>query len=83
MKNGKKVVTSSSEGVINLFSWDWFGDCRDRITGHPNSIESMVYIKFIYKLKIKLDENTLITGNEDGFVRGVSVYPNSITDILG
>jgi len=25
----------------------------------------------------------LITGNEDGFVRGVSVYPNSITDILG
>ena len=83
VKNDQFVACSTSLGVILLFKWDWFGDCKDRITGHPNSIESMVYIKFIYKLKIKLDENTLITGNEDGFVRGISVYPNSITDILG
>lgn len=26
VKNGKKVVTSSQEGVISLWNWDWFGD---------------------------------------------------------
>jgi WD40 repeat protein len=38
MKDGKKVMTASGEGVLNLFTWDWFGDCNDRIVGHPNSI---------------------------------------------
>src|SRR5688500_2730353 len=51
-KYGKKVLVSSSEGIINLFSWDWFGDISDRITGHPNSIDTM----------IKYDEDTVITG---------------------
>jgi hypothetical protein len=72
MKNGKKVVTSSSEGVINLFSWDWFGDCNDRIVGHPNSIDCIV----------KFDEDTIITGCEDGLVRAVSILPNRILAIV-
>jgi len=72
MKNGKKVVTSSSEGVINLFSWDWFGDCNDRIVGHPNSIDCIA----------KYDEDTIITGCEDGLVRAVSVLPNRILAII-
>ena len=53
VKNDQFVACSTSLGVILLFKWDWFGDCKDRITGHPNSIESMVYIKFILKKKIK------------------------------
>ena len=60
-------------GCIYVFKWDWFGDCKDRILGHPNSIDSM----------IKLDENTILTGSEDGFLRGVSIYPNKIINILG
>ena len=72
MKYGQKVVTSSGEGVINIFSWDWFGDCNDRIVGHPNSIECM----------IKYDEDTVITGGEDGLVRAVSVLPNRILCIV-
>jgi WD40 repeat protein len=73
MKYGKKVAVSTSEGTINLFSWDWFGDCNDRIIGHPNSIDTM----------IKFDEDTLITGSEDGLIRAVSVLPNKILAILG
>lgn len=73
MKNGKKVMTASSEGVLNLFSWDWFGDCNDRIVGHPNSIQCMV----------KYDEDTVITGGEDGLLRVVSVLPNRILSIVG
>ena len=60
-------------GCIYIFKWDWFGDCKDRLIGHPNSIDSM----------IKLDENTILTGSEDGFLRGVSIYPNKIVSVLG
>ena len=73
MKDGKKVITASGEGTINIFSWDWFGDCNDRIRGHPNSIETM----------IKYNENLVITGCEDGLMRAVSVLPNRIVAILG
>jgi WD40 repeat protein len=72
-KNGSKVLTSTAEGIINIFSWDYFGDCNDRIVGHPGSIDSMVFY----------DEDTIITGCEDGLVRAVSVLPNKIISILG
>ena len=72
VKSNTKVIMSSSSGVMNLFSWDWFGDCNDRIVGHPNSIECMV----------KYDEDTVITGGEDGLVRAISVLPNRILAIL-
>lgn len=73
IENGRFVACNSSEGVILLFKWDWFGNCKDRIQGHPNSIDAM----------IKLNETTLITGSEDGFVRGVSIHPNKIVRVLG
>lgn len=66
-------MTASGEGVLNLFTWDWFGDCNDRIVGHPNSIQCMV----------KYDEDTVITGGEDGLLRVVSVLPNRILAIVG
>lgn len=72
-KYGKKVLASTSEGIINIFSWDWFGDCNDRIIGHPNSIDCM----------IQFDEDTIITGSEDGLIRAVSVLPNKIVAVLG
>jgi len=72
-KYQKKVLVSTSEGTVNVFSWDWFGDCNDRIVGHPNSIDTM----------IKYDEDTVITGSEDGLIRAVSVLPNKIVAILG
>lgn len=72
-KHGKKVLASSSEGVINIFSWDYFGDCNDRIVAHPGAIDTMIYY----------DEDTIITGCEDGLIRAVSVLPNKILAILG
>jgi len=72
-KDEKKVLTSTSEGTINIFSWDYFGDCNDRIVGHPGSIDCM----------IKYDEDTVITGCEDGLIRAVSVLPNKIIAVLG
>lgn len=66
------MLVATSEGTINVFSWDWFGDCNDRIVGHPGSIDTM----------INYDEDTIITGSEDGLIRAVSVLPNKIIAIL-
>ena len=42
-------------GVIFIFKWDDFGDCKDRIVGHPNSIDAMViYYKYYMKIKRKM-----------------------------
>lgn len=73
MKDEKKVLACSADGVINIFSWDYFGDCNDRIVGHPGSIDTM----------IKYDEDIVITGCEDGLIRAVSCLPNKIVAILG
>lgn len=66
-------MAATADGIINIFSWDWFGDCNDRIVGHPGSIDTM----------IKYDEDTVITGCEDGLIRAISVLPNKILSILG
>ena len=42
MKSGKFVCVSTSEGNILVFKWDYFGDFKDRVIGHPNSIDAMV-----------------------------------------
>ena len=71
-KNQRKVVVSTQEGVLLLFSWDWFGDWDDRSTCHPSSIAWMA----------KLDEDTLITGCDDGYIRAVSILPNKVVSII-
>lgn len=42
VKNEQFVACSTSEANILLFKWNQFGDYTDNITGHPNSIETMV-----------------------------------------
>lgn len=42
VKGGRFVCASTSEGNLLLFKWDFFGDFKDRIVGHPNSINTMV-----------------------------------------
>ena len=47
IKDGKFICVSTSEGNILIFKWDHFGDFRDRIIGHPNSIDTMVFYDII------------------------------------
>jgi hypothetical protein len=42
VKGGRFVCVSTSEGNLLLFKWDYFGDFKDRITGHPSSVEALV-----------------------------------------
>eukprot|EP00927_Polykrikos_kofoidii_P081048 TRINITY_DN78172_c0_g1_i1.p1 TRINITY_DN78172_c0_g1~~TRINITY_DN78172_c0_g1_i1.p1 ORF type:complete len:382 (-),score=72.79 TRINITY_DN78172_c0_g1_i1:71-1216(-) len=77
VRQGSKVVCGSQTGVLAVFSWGDFGDMKDRIRGHPESVDAMV----------KLTEDCILTGSSDGYIRVVSVYkaqmPNQVLGLLG
>lgn len=73
LKNGKKVVCGSQEGVVFIYSWGYFNDCSDRFPGHPNSIDALV----------KFDEDTIITGSSDGLIRILNILPNKMLGVVG
>lgn len=72
MKNGTKVVVGTQEGIVMLFTWDWFGDCDDRMTQHPCSVSTI----------IKYSEDVILTGCDDGYVRAVNILPNRVISII-
>ncbi|KAJ3090819.1 WD domain repeat-containing protein 55 [Quaeritorhiza haematococci] len=73
LKDTKKAVVGTQDGVLSIFSWGDWGDCTDRFPGHPSSIESIA----------KLDESTIATGSSDGLVRVVSILPNKLAGVIG
>ena len=76
VKGGRFVVTASNQGTLFIFKWDFFGDCSDlmRLSGQQSaSIDSL----------LKVDEDTLLAGGEDGYLRAISLYPNRVHSILG
>ncbi|KAJ3248089.1 WD domain repeat-containing protein 55 [Chytriomyces hyalinus] len=72
LKNTKKAVVGSEDGILSIFSWNNWGDCTDRIPGHPGAIESI----------LKMDESRILTGCSDGKVRIVNIFPNKIVSSL-
>ena len=73
MKNGRKVVCGTTEGVLSIFSYGTWGDMSDRYPGHPSSIDAI----------LKIDEDTILTGSSDGLIRVVSIQPNKFIGVLG
>ncbi|XP_030506392.2 WD repeat-containing protein 55 [Cannabis sativa] len=69
MKNGRKVVCGSQTGTLLLYSWGYFKDCSDRFVDlSPNSVDAL----------LKLDEDRIITGSENGLINLVNILPNRI-----
>ncbi|KAK4360463.1 hypothetical protein RND71_019415 [Anisodus tanguticus] len=69
MKNGKKVICGTQSGTMLLYSWGFFKDCSDRFVDlSPNSIDAL----------LKLDEDRVITGSENGLISLVGILPNKI-----
>jgi WD40 repeat protein len=73
MKNGRKVVCGTQEGVLSVFSYGTWGDVSDRFPGHPNSIDAL----------LKVDEDTMLTGSSDGLIRVVQIQPDKLLGVLG
>lgn len=69
MKNGRKVICGTESGTMLLYSWGFFKDCSDRFTGlSPNPVNAL----------LKLDEERVITGTENGLINLVGILPNRI-----
>jgi len=77
IKDGEKVVCGGQTGTIALFQWGDFGDQKDRLPDHPESVDAMV----------KISEDAIVTGCSDGKLRVVSLYSqihgNRILSVLG
>ena len=71
-KNGNHILCGSGEGNILIFNWDWFGDFKDMIRGHPEGINDMD----------KYDENIFLTGTEDGLIRICTMFPKAVRGLL-
>ncbi|KAJ4822402.1 WD domain repeat-containing protein 55 [Turnera subulata] len=73
MKNGRKVICGTQDGTLLLYSWGFFKDCSDRFIGlSPNSVDSL----------LKLDEDRVIAGCENGLISLVGILPNRIIQPL-
>lgn len=68
LRQGSKVVCGSQTGILAIFSWGDFGDQKDRIKGHPMSVDALV----------KISEDGILTGSSDGRIRVVSVHSKAL-----
>ncbi|XP_010549434.1 PREDICTED: WD repeat-containing protein 55 [Tarenaya hassleriana] len=74
MKNGRKVICGTQSGTILLYSWGFFKDCSDRFVDlSPNSVDTL----------LKLDEDRVITGCDNGIISLVGILPNRIIQPIG
>ncbi|KFK36319.1 hypothetical protein AALP_AA4G107300 [Arabis alpina] len=74
MKNGQKVICGTQNGTLLLYSWGFFKDCSDRFVDlSPNSVDAL----------LKLDEDRVITGCDNGIISIVGILPNRIIQPIG
>ncbi|KAI8030711.1 WD repeat-containing protein 55 [Camellia lanceoleosa] len=69
MTNGRKVICGTQTGTLLLYSWGFFKDCSDCFVDlSPNSVDAL----------LKLDEDRVISGSENGLISLVGILPNRI-----
>jgi hypothetical protein len=52
-------VCGTQGGVLDIFSWDDWGDMSDRFPGHPESIDAI----------LPINDDVILTGSSDGLIR--------------
>jgi len=73
IKEGKKVVCGTQDGILAIWDWGEWATFKDRFPGHPQSIDALTVI----------DNDTLCTGSSDGLIRIVSIQPNNMLGVIG
>jgi len=73
VNNANNLICGTQVGVLGVYKWGEWENVRDRMPGHPMSVDTIA----------KLDENTICTGSSDGLIRVVSVLPNKIRGVVG
>ncbi|EME30064.1 WD repeat-containing protein 55 [Galdieria sulphuraria] len=73
IKNGSVVVGGTLEGDLIMFEWRLWDKLLDNCKGHPEAIGDMCSV----------DNDTLLTGSDDGLLRLVNIHPNQIIGVVG
>ncbi|KAJ3214885.1 Apoptotic chromatin condensation inducer in the nucleus [Dinochytrium kinnereticum] len=73
IRNDKKAIVGTDDGVLLFFSAGNWGDCTDRFPGHPNTIDTIC----------KIDDDTIVTGAGDGLLRVIGIFPNRLIRVMG
>ncbi|KAF8892943.1 WD40-repeat-containing domain protein [Infundibulicybe gibba] len=81
IKGNAKIVVGTQIGILSIFnrSSGW-GDCVDRIPGHPHSIDALCALP--PALPDVDTSSTILTGSSDGFVRAVQVLPTKLVGVV-
>ncbi|KAF9034693.1 WD40 repeat-like protein [Hymenopellis radicata] len=81
IKGSSKAVVGMQTGVLSIFnrSSGW-GDCVDRVPGHPQSVDTMCNLP--ESLPDVDVSSTLLTGSSDGIVRAIQVFPTKLLGVV-
>ncbi|EKM57078.1 uncharacterized protein PHACADRAFT_27815 [Phanerochaete carnosa HHB-10118-sp] len=79
IKGGQKLVIGTQLGILSVFNRrSGYGDCVDRIPGHPHSIDALCNIPSHYPDA----QSTVLTGSSDGFLRAVQILPTKLLGVV-
>ncbi|KAJ7135403.1 WD40-repeat-containing domain protein [Mycena crocata] len=82
IKGGAKVVVGTQLGILSIFNRSsGYGDCVDRVPGHPASIDALCALPTSLMTSPGM-ENTILTGSSDGLVRAVQVLPTRLIGVV-
>ncbi|KAJ6591084.1 WD40-repeat-containing domain protein [Mycena vulgaris] len=82
IKGGAKVVVGTQLGVLSIFNRAMgYGDCVDRVPGHPSSVDALCALPPSFSLP-GVDSDTILTGSADGLVRAVCVLPTRLLGVV-
>ena len=67
LKHGTRVVTGAQTGAASIYAWDKWDEPPDRIVVSTEAVDAL----------LRYDEDTLISGGEDGLLRLINVQVGS------
>ncbi|KAG8712797.1 WD repeat-containing protein jip5, partial [Ceratobasidium sp. 395] len=73
IKNGAKIAVGTQTGIISIWNRSsGYGDCVDRVPGHPHSVDALA----------ALTPDVIVTGSSDGLVRVVQLLPHKLLGLF-
>ncbi|KAI9463980.1 WD40 repeat-like protein [Lactarius psammicola] len=78
-KGDTKVAVGTQLGIISIFNRNkGWGDCVDRVPGHPNSVDALCALPSTYPSS----HNTILTGSSDGLLRVIELLPTRLVGVI-
>ncbi|GBE83429.1 WD repeat-containing protein [Sparassis crispa] len=79
IKGGKKFAVGTQLGILSIFNRrNGWGDCVDRIPGHPQSIDTLCNVPSYYPSS----HSTILSGSSDGLLRAVQLFPTKLLGVV-